>query len=312
MSEMWRRACEILELRGLIAGVPMKKDATSMADLAELVGSMPADARIHLLGIGPESPRYAPAIAVIRRLRPDAQITSDSVTIRRLVGRKNGPKGGPREITRLQDEARAIGITDAAEVKAHALTIQGWREADRELAEANAAGWFDDELYDSAEEAAAHAAELRADRERELANVAPAKAQLELPVEAPTRKEETMSKIAIATILLAAACGTTPPSAQASATGDTRWVCNTYFGCADMPTVTTTHQLCAAPSSADVQLPGDAAAADLAQLLAAECNAREGTPPTDDGRDHVCELDGTQEPWSCDVECTPEFEACQP
>lgn len=159
MSAMFRRACEILNLRTApIAGVPMKKDATSFADLAELVDSLPwFGARIHLLGIGPESKRFAAAVRVIKAHRPNASITSDSVTIRRLVGRTNGRGGGPRPLTRYQDQARELGL-DSAGVKAFALQRHGADEHRAEREAAHAAGWFDTELYDSAEEAAAHAA----------------------------------------------------------------------------------------------------------------------------------------------------------
>ena len=168
MSQMWREAVEILGLRNLIAGVPMKKDATSLEDLAELVDSLPRSrptetrqgARIHLLGLGPESPRFREAVELIKRLRPHAQITSDSVTIRRLVGRTNGPKGGPRALTAAQDRARSRGVSDAQEVKAVGLIDQGFAEIDADRKRAHELGWYDEELYDSLEEAKAHHAEL--------------------------------------------------------------------------------------------------------------------------------------------------------
>lgn len=160
MSEMFRQACAILNLAETpIAGVPMKKDATSLEDLAELVESLPwYGARIHLLGLGPESPRFAPAVALIKSIRPMCAITSDSVTIRRLVGRTNGRGGGPRALTRYQDEARARGIKSPVEVKAYGLLRQGSDELEQERDAAEAAGWFDVELYDTLEEAVAHRA----------------------------------------------------------------------------------------------------------------------------------------------------------
>lgn len=159
MSEMYRRACRILNLRHApIAGIPLKKDATSLKDLAELVDSMPWYAcRFHLLGLGPESKRYKAVIECIRSRRPNAEITSDSVTIRRLVGRKNGRGGGPRTLTKYQDLAKAEGCT-GSDVKAYALQKQGRDEYEAELDRAHAAGWFDEELYDSLEEAIAHRA----------------------------------------------------------------------------------------------------------------------------------------------------------
>lgn len=168
MSEMFRRSCEILGLRETpIAGIPMKKDATSLADLAELVDSLPwFGARIHLLGLGPESKRYAAVIRCIKSRRPNAVITSDSVTIRRLVGRKNGRGGGPRALTKYQDEARANGMTDTADIKEYGLGMHCTDERDREIERANALGWYDTELFDSLEEAVEHHA--RCKRERDL------------------------------------------------------------------------------------------------------------------------------------------------
>ncbi len=166
MSVMYRRACEVLGLREApIAGIPMKKDATSLGDLAELVDSLPwYGARIHLLGLGPESKRYAAAIRTIKSRRPNATITSDSVTIRRLVGRTNGRGGGPRALTRYQDEARARGITNGAAVKAYGLARVCADDRDAEIERALAAGWYDVELYDSVEEARAHHEQLKAER----------------------------------------------------------------------------------------------------------------------------------------------------
>lgn len=61
-----------------IAGIPMKKDATSLEELEAFARELPNGAHFHLLGVGPESKRYAQAIAAIRRVNPEAVITSDS------------------------------------------------------------------------------------------------------------------------------------------------------------------------------------------------------------------------------------------
>lgn len=167
MSEMFRRSWQdALGFRTApIAGVPMKKDATSLEDLAELVDSLPwYGARIHLLGIGPESKRFASVIRCIKSRRPNCAITSDSVTLRRLVGRTNGRGGGPRAITRYQDEARASGISASVDVKSYAIQMQGADEYEAELDAALDAGWFDVELFDTIEEARAHREESRRDR----------------------------------------------------------------------------------------------------------------------------------------------------
>ncbi len=132
---------------GAIAGIPMKKDATSLDELAAFVDTLPMEgARIHLLGMGPESKSYARAIEIITSRRPSCLITSDSVTIRRLCGRTNGPKNGPRALTKAQDEARALGMTASRDIKRHGLVVQGHAAHRAEVQKAYAMGWSDPEL----------------------------------------------------------------------------------------------------------------------------------------------------------------------
>lgn len=108
MAEFWHRATTLLGLPNLIAGIPMKKDATTVSELEEFVRVARPD-RIHLLGLGPESHGFAAAIAAIRKHCPDCSITCDSVLLRRLVGRTNGRGGGPRVLTQRRDELIAAG-----------------------------------------------------------------------------------------------------------------------------------------------------------------------------------------------------------
>lgn len=133
MSAMLARCTKILGIPAdqLVAGVPMKKDATGLADLADFAASLPPRARVHLLGLGPESRRYAAAVATIRARRQDARITSDSVTLRRLVGRTNGAGGGSRVLTRYQDAARKE-CSDPGAVKDIAI---GWWRRDQQTIE---------------------------------------------------------------------------------------------------------------------------------------------------------------------------------
>lgn len=135
MSAMFARCVEILGIPAeqVIAGVPMKKDATSLEDLAELARSLPVGARVHLLGLGPESKRFAAAIATVRGACPTVRITSDSVTLRRLVGRTNGRGGSARPITRYQDDARAMKFGPQA-IKDYA--ISRWRRDLRSIEDA--------------------------------------------------------------------------------------------------------------------------------------------------------------------------------
>jgi hypothetical protein len=173
MSAFYAKACAVLGLRTApIAGVPMRKDATSLEELAELVGSLPwFGARIHLLGLGPKAKyrRFEKVVALIKSIRPNATITSDSTqAIRGQVGRTNGRKGTPRALTIAQDRAHAAGLRGQAK-KAASLADLGFQAIDAELEAANAAGWFDVELFDTLEEANAHRIALKAERDaREL------------------------------------------------------------------------------------------------------------------------------------------------
>jgi hypothetical protein len=159
MGEFYRLARSILCLRTEpIAGIPMQKDATSIDELREFAATLPwFGARIHLLGIGPKAKlgRFWRAINAIKSVRPNCQVTSDSALVPSLVGRTNGPGGGPRILTALQDEARTLGL-HGHRAKGYGLQKQGRMEMDRERERAEDAGWFDDELYDSAGEAQAH------------------------------------------------------------------------------------------------------------------------------------------------------------
>lgn len=168
MAAFFAHAVRTLEFFGvnpaqIIAGIPMQKDATSIDDLRAfcdtLVWFVP---RVHLLGIGPKAKqgRFWKAVAAIKASRPNAEITSDSALVPSLVNRggkkaKASGKDQRRILTRLQDDARAQGIK-GSDVKAYGLTKQGHIEIDRDRVRAEDAGWYDEELYDSVEEARAH------------------------------------------------------------------------------------------------------------------------------------------------------------
>lgn len=165
MGDFFRRACEVLGLRETpIAGIPMKKDATTLAELGAFVETLPwYGARIHLLGLGPRA-RYGmfqKVIRLIRSIRPNADITSDSTqAICGEVGRDNGrhgvrgeTPGGPRRLTAAQDRARELGLR-GQEIKAYGLTETGWLELAEDRDRAAAAGWRDVELDDDEEEPA--------------------------------------------------------------------------------------------------------------------------------------------------------------
>lgn len=108
LAEFWALAKMILGIpeTQLVAAVPMKKDATSTADLAAFLAEA-KPLRVHLLGLGPKSDRYEEVIAAARAASPGTEIFCDSVMITSLVGRNNGPGGKPRPLTAMTDVVQA-------------------------------------------------------------------------------------------------------------------------------------------------------------------------------------------------------------
>lgn len=149
MSVFYSAAQMVLGFR-CIAGIPMKKDATTIADLREFCGTTQPRA-VHLLGLGPRSPRYWPAVRVIREVSPLTLIYSDSVRIRGMVGREEGK--APRKYTAAQDAARARGATTVAQVKSDGIFAVMYDEGLDRAARALDAGWYDKELFGSWAEA---------------------------------------------------------------------------------------------------------------------------------------------------------------
>lgn len=104
------RACtEILGFGDYVRGIPSKKAAASVSEIAALSRSLPSDARVHLLGLGPFGDRYDDVIEAIGR--PAELVSCDSVRIKALVGRTNGRGEKPRILTELTDMAkRMLGL----------------------------------------------------------------------------------------------------------------------------------------------------------------------------------------------------------
>lgn len=136
MARMFQIALELLAIDNthVVAGIPMQKDATSIADVELFASSLPAGARVHLLGIGPKAKynRYELAVAALKRGCPTVRITSDSAVLVSLVGRKNGRKvngqGTPRALTRYQDVVRADPRTHGASPRGTKdIAISMWR-----------------------------------------------------------------------------------------------------------------------------------------------------------------------------------------
>lgn len=103
-----------------VRGIPLKNAATTWESFCELAAYLPAGAAVHLLGKGPGAQAVRDAEGRARDF--DAfcgelghlEVTCDSVAIRRLVGRTNGPNRGPRAFTVAQDDARQeLGLPPA-------------------------------------------------------------------------------------------------------------------------------------------------------------------------------------------------------
>lgn len=147
LPAFWFAALDVLGLdqNQVIAGVPSRKGATTPDDVAELCGVLGLNARIHLLGMGTKSDRFEATIAAARMGCPWVEITMDSAAVRSEVGRKNGRGGTRRRLTRLQDDAREMGI-EGCEVKRYALQKASREDAISEVQQARRNGWYDEEL----------------------------------------------------------------------------------------------------------------------------------------------------------------------
>lgn len=98
MAEFWETATGVLGEDDYVPAIPMKKDATSLADLAEFCRTVQPGA-IHLLGVAPDSKRGQAAIATVQANAPGCEISCDACLIKRWVGRGKQP----RRLTALND-----------------------------------------------------------------------------------------------------------------------------------------------------------------------------------------------------------------
>lgn len=110
---------EVLGFSDYVRGIPSKKAAATVEEIATFANALDANARIHLLGLGPDSRRY-PAVMEALANRT-AALFCDSVRLRALVGRTNGKGGGPRVLTQLRDHAETLV----------AATVRGFERARR-------------------------------------------------------------------------------------------------------------------------------------------------------------------------------------
>jgi hypothetical protein len=158
MADFAERAAAILGTDEVIWGIPSKKDATSLADLtafAEYLHEKGKPTRLHLLGLGPSSPRFLTAYSAVVCTSPWTRVFSDSVRITALVGRgvtrKNGTRTPPRPLTKATDDVIAEAAAQGrqlpvAEKKQRALGRVFNAASRSQVQEARRMGWFDPEL----------------------------------------------------------------------------------------------------------------------------------------------------------------------
>lgn len=113
MAAFDARAVEILGFDDFVRGVPMKKDATSVEDLVDFVVGAGVK-RLHLLGIGPKSPKWDDVVDALAAAAPALDVSADSVWLKSLVGKSNGAGGAPRAWTKVQDEMWANELAPRA------------------------------------------------------------------------------------------------------------------------------------------------------------------------------------------------------
>lgn len=153
-------------LRQVSPAIPLKKDATSIADLQAFIRAMRCREeswpRLHFLGRGLFSPDYRATYAAALAACPWLEITADSVRFRSSAFLGNRAKPGPWMIA--QDLLRELGAS-VADVKRYGLHLALDQQDLAQLIEAVQAGWYDAELFDSAAEELAWLARYRRDAE---------------------------------------------------------------------------------------------------------------------------------------------------
>ncbi len=115
-----------------VRAMPMSKNATTLDEL-RLFAHTRRPARMHLLGMGPTSKKFARALGAIAFGRPDCLVTCDSNLLTQSVGHTNGRanhprerRGGPRVLTaarRVAGELISSGLSSITSLPELAIRI---------------------------------------------------------------------------------------------------------------------------------------------------------------------------------------------
>lgn len=103
--------------------IPMKKDATTLGELQAFVEAV-RPASIHLLGLAPDTDEGQAAIGTVLAIVPACRVSCDACLIMRWVGKSNGPGGGTRRLTSM-NELHAAKLALDPEGLDDAWTIDG-------------------------------------------------------------------------------------------------------------------------------------------------------------------------------------------
>jgi hypothetical protein len=94
----------ILGFDDFVRGMPMRNRTTTPGEVVAFLKARPHVTRIHLLGFGPAARDYVGTLKKLGAVRPDLDLTCDSVLLVAHRGKTNGPGGGPRRLTKAEDE----------------------------------------------------------------------------------------------------------------------------------------------------------------------------------------------------------------
>lgn len=94
----------ILGFSDFVRGMPMRNRTTTADEVVDFLKKRPHVMRVHLLGFGPASRGYVETLKKLAAIRPGLDLTCDSVLIVAHKGKTNGPGGGPRRLTKAEDE----------------------------------------------------------------------------------------------------------------------------------------------------------------------------------------------------------------
>ena len=94
----------ILGFSDFVRGMPMRNRTTTTDEVVDFLKKRPHVMRVHLLGFGPASRVYVETLKKLAAVRPGLDLTCDSVLIVAQRGKTNGPGGGPRRLTKAEDE----------------------------------------------------------------------------------------------------------------------------------------------------------------------------------------------------------------